>query len=211
MLMFGLDAVAEGYDTTCDQLKTYDGSIPGIFHFVATPPASSTGLRFSVELTPGAPGPLEWSVYVRAGRHVDFGPGDPMPVVTDYDHAVLGITTSSAELLIDGTTEPPFDPTTTYHLALTHRNCPGVVAKVSVEALAGEEVPDAGDPVDGDVDASDAAVLTAESASDAGGCGCRVTRAREGREGWSPLVWAAAALAVSLATRRGRDTRKRNS
>ncbi len=198
MLMVGLDTVAQANNTTCAQLKTIDSSVPGIFHFSATPPSSARGLRFSIEMSPWTAGALEWSAYIRAGQHVTFGVVHQLPAVVGYDRAITGVTSSTAQLVVDDTTEPPFDPTSTYDLALAHRNCPGVTVKVSVEAIEGQSEPDAGTEADGDTGVAEAGVVAATGSTQGAGCGCRIEGETRGSGGRGAAGWEAALL-VSLA------------
>ncbi len=186
MRVVGLDLLGAGIGTTCEQLKSAIGSVPGIFQFAVKPGASSGGLRIHVSLEPFAPGDLEWSLYLRAGEHVQFDSGSPLPVPAVFDRELAAITTADADLVLDGTSQPAFDPTQTYHLALTHRNCPSVTARITAYEVSPAADWDAGD--------GDDSARVRPGGGDAG-CGCRAA-VGAGTDCWS---WLAVAVALRLA------------
>lgn len=160
-LVFGMDSVGQILDTTCGDLLALDASLPSIFQFASG--GGARGLRFDVKLEPAAPGPLRWSMLVRAHRPVGFEIGDtvPAPVARHYDYAVEGIVGTAGSIVIDEHSDPPFDPAASYYLVITHRNCPGVVAGIAAESLPAEV---GGGPKG----------IEAPEPSAAGGCGCRI-------------------------------------
>ncbi len=171
--MFGLDSVAEVLETTCSDLLSLNESLPSLFQFHSKAGEADGGIRFDVDISPVAGGALDWSIFLRANQPVSFDVGEavPVPIVREFDHAVTNITTDSGSIVVDGQSEPPFDPNATYYLVITHRNCPGVEATISAEAVPTEEL-DAGTEGDSGVDAGEAP--NSESSGEvAGGCGCR--------------------------------------
>jgi len=202
MRVAGLDLLGAGIGATCDQIKSAIGSIPGIFQFVVKPGASSGGLRIHVSLEPFAPGDLDWSLYLRAGEHVQFEPGSPLPVPSVYDRELAAITTSDADLTVESTSQPPFDPSQTYHLALTHRNCPSVTARITAYDVWPAAGWDAGDGDDG------GAARPGDDGERGAGCGCRAAVGAE-TGGWMRLS-AATLLGVagSRIRRKGGAKRK---
>ena len=172
-LVFGLDSVAEVLETTCGELLSLNESLPSLFQFHSKAGGADGGIRFDVDISPVAGGALDWSIYLRANQPVSFDVGEavPVPVVRDFDHAVTNITIDSGSIVVDGQSEPPFDPNATYYLVITHRNCPGVEATISAAAIPPEEL-DAGTGGDSGLDAGEGP-NSASSGDVAGGCGCQ--------------------------------------
>ena len=85
---------------------------------------------------------------VRAGRHVGFTLGELLPEATKYDYSVDGITETSGEIVIDETSDPPFDPAQTYYLVIGHKNCPSSSVTVESEDLGVEPPVDPTEPVE---------------------------------------------------------------
>ena len=191
-LMFGLQDLGKANGVSCEEVKKIDLALPSIFQFVAKGSPAAHGVRFRVRLEPVEPGALDWSLYVRRNEHVAFGPGSTLPVVTQYDYVQPGLTAAVGELVVDETSDPPYDSAATYHLILTHRNCPGVAATVEVEDVT-EPGGEAGVADGGGVELSGA-----QEGNDAG-CGCHVD-AREGTGCWG----SAGGLAIAWVARRRR-------
>lgn len=172
-LVFGLDSVAEVLETTCSELLSLNESLPSLFQFHSKAGGADPGIRFDVNISPVAGGALDWSIFLRANQPVSFDVGEavPVPVVREFDRSVTNITTESGSIVVDGQSEPPFDPNATYYLVITHRNCPGVEATISAEAIPTVEL-DAGTENDSGLDPGEAP-SSASSGDVAGGCGCR--------------------------------------
>lgn len=127
--MFGIDSLVMGGGGTC---KDYRGelSLQSLFHFKSTPAPGAKGLRFTVDLRALGGDDLEWGIYVRAGRHVGFSPSVPLGPAAVFDYSVEKLTTAHGEIVIDESSDPPFDPSQTYYMVIGHKNCPVTVATV---------------------------------------------------------------------------------
>ena len=167
-IMFGLGTVGQAFGMTCAQLANLGVHGQSLFHFVGTPAPADTGLRFQVALETLGQGDVSWAMYARRNEHVTFSasPATQLPEIDQYDYKVENLTANSGELVIDASSDPPFDPASTYHMVIVHQNCPTTRATVTTQAMgeggaggaggAGPE-PQATAPVEVD-----------------GGCGCRV-------------------------------------
>ncbi|WP_438019992.1 MYXO-CTERM sorting domain-containing protein [Sorangium sp. So ce315] len=145
--MFGIDSLILGSGASCVEART-QLSLQSLFHFKSTPDPTAKGIRFTVQLQPAGGGDLEWNIYVRTGRHVGFSPTGLLPEATLYDYSVEKITDTYGEIVIDETSDPPFDPAETYYMVIGHGNCPGSFVTVESEDLGVEPPPDPVDPVD---------------------------------------------------------------
>ncbi len=200
--LFGLDTMAMMMGTTCLGARDYGLELSSLFHFRATPEPDHEGVRLSVEMTPQGGANLLWKVYARVGEHVAFSTGG-FPAVFAYDYQTVWFDSTVGELVIDDTSDPPFDPSQTYHFVLVHQNCPIADAVVSVEPSPAMAEPDAG--VDsGVVDASVSADASGP-VDDGGnkGCSCRSASSGSARGGGA-LVLGLVLLVLGLIRRRRR-------
>ncbi|MCA9641560.1 MAG: hypothetical protein KC492_12730, partial [Myxococcales bacterium] len=133
--MLGLDIVASLLGGSCQQAKQYV-SLSSLFHFQATPQADAKGIRFNVNLFPERTNGLDWGIYVRREQHVGFKNTGFIPEVSTYDYAVENLDTRTGELVIDENSNPPFDPSVTYHMVIGHQNCPLSSPEVSFDSLS---------------------------------------------------------------------------
>lgn len=132
--MLGLDIVAQFIGGGCQQAKQFV-SLSSLFHFQATPKADAKAIRFKVDLFPDRASGLDWGIYVRRGEHVGFKSQGFIPEISDFDYAVEHLDTRSGEIVIDENSDPPFDPSVTYHMVIGHQNCPLSSPEVSFESL----------------------------------------------------------------------------
>ncbi len=165
-LVFGLDSVGLILGSSCEELRTL-GSLPSLFQF-RTQLDGGAGIRFDVTLSSLSEGDLDWSLFVRADEPVGLAVGDPIPVpvVRDFDHALRDIRDPFATIRIDHHSDPPFDPSSSYHIVITHKNCPGVEAAITATRWdrSGEE----------------AEPQLSSSIEVGGGCGCGVATRHRG-------------------------------
>jgi hypothetical protein len=199
--MFGLGTVGQGFGMTCAQLAAMGVHGQSLFHFVATPAPADTGVRFQVGLEVLGQGDVSWSIYARRDEHVSFSAVPPvgLPAVDQYDYKVENLTATNGELVIDANSDPPFVPTSTYHMVIVHQNCPNTRATVTSAPLGEGGAGGAGG-------AGPEPQATAPTEVD-GGCGCRVTAPSDAtpRSG----VWASLALLAPLAAAVRRRMRRR--
>jgi Zn-dependent metalloprotease len=205
--LLGLELIAMYMGGSCKLLRdTYGFELTSLFHFSYAVKSTDKAVRFKVDLTPLGSSSNEWNwdIYVRAGDGTTFqtslmGMGDP----DQFDHAVTHITQPKGELVIDGSSQPPLDPTATYYMVILQRNCPTAQALVSVvteqePADAGTDVeePEAGPEQDAGPDAGQPAVNNGTDTTVGGGaCACRA--AGHGGASRGALLFAAAALAAA--------------
>ncbi|MGE0324696.1 MAG: hypothetical protein AB7S68_20415 [Polyangiaceae bacterium] len=134
----------DGVGLACGELKNQGFFQQSMFQFRATPPAGSTGMTIRVELLDGSPSHLSWSVFARRGAPIGMNDDGFLPRVEVFHHSVRNITTRGAELVIDATRLPEFDPKEAYYFTIEHQNCITTQAEVSVEYTWSEPVGGAG-------------------------------------------------------------------
>ncbi|MGK4005744.1 hypothetical protein WMF31_24160 [Sorangium sp. So ce1036] len=209
--MFGLDLVGAGYGVSCSALGK-EISLQSFFHFKSTPPPDAKGIRFDVQLQAPLGGDLDWNIYVRAGRHVAFTSTGSLPEATSYDYSVKELAAGQGEIVIDETSDPPFDPAQTYFLAIGHKNCPDTVVTVKSTDL-GVEPPPPPPPVDEPAGPTEPETGASGGATPepsyprlkprAAGCACRAAEPSAPVAPWAALSGLALAGAAVL-RRRGR-------
>lgn len=210
--LFGLDLLSQALGGGgCEGAKQFGLSLQSLFHYSHTPASGTESVRFSVDVTTLGTGDLEWDIYVRKDEHVSFSPGQFLPRVDRFDYAVTGITETTGEIVVDASSDPPFDPSSTYYAVLVHRNCPNAQAVITAgEAEVTSTGTGGGDasggaPGVGGGDASGGADgengAQPDDADD--GCGCRVVNAPSG-SGWLSLVGSMALVGMVLRRRRRR-------
>jgi MYXO-CTERM domain-containing protein len=195
--MVGFDLLGQAFGADCGTIQAFGIELSSYFHFRVTPDAADQAVRFLVDFG-SATGNLSWNIYVRVGEHVGMEPGGgpfPLPVAAVYDYAVEDITLPTGEIVIDEFSDPPFDPSASYHMVIGQQNCPNVTAIVSTNAVPGE-------PVGGEGGAGGAGGM------DQGGpiivddgCGCEAVGANSDR---SYGAWAALMLGAFAMRRRRR-------
>ncbi|KYF63033.1 hypothetical protein BE11_05845, partial [Sorangium cellulosum] len=132
--MFGIDSLILGSGASCEEARAQI-SLQSLFHFKSTPDPTAKGVRFTVQLQPAGGGDLEWNIYVRTGRHVGFTSTGFLPAATRFDYSVEKITDTYGEIVIDETSDPPFDPAQTYYMVIGHGNCPPSIVMAESEDL----------------------------------------------------------------------------
>ena len=206
-----LGLFAEQFGIPCESIVE-SLQLQSLFHFEATPPEGASGLRFQVDLdaVDSDEGPLRWNIYVRRGDPVGFESFVADGAPTEYDYAVEAITAATADLVVDGASNPPFDPAAKYFLVLTSSNCPAMRAAVSAtlsdDAGTGAGGGGAGGESGAGGDGGSEARSDPSSRDDESGCACR-TATPEGRT--SGASSALLALALGAMLRRLRRARGR--
>jgi MYXO-CTERM domain-containing protein len=202
--LFGLDILAQVFESSCVQVKGFGAELPSFFQFRVTPDAGDEALRFRVDMAPQNGGELSWKIYGRADDAVIFQSGMFLPEVAEFDYVSEPFTATEGEMVIDELSNPPFDPEATYTFVIVHQNCPVSIATLSTDA----PVPMAG--TGGAGGAGTGGEGGAGGGNDAGGqviqdgCGCHLA-------GDAPdSSWPAwLALGLGLAVRRRRRRRSR--
>ena len=200
--MFGLDLLSQLFGASCSALRAGGISLQSLFHFEATPAAGDWGIRFTVDLNPSGGNDLQWGIYVRAGQHVGFTTSGFLPEPTAFDYSIENITDTHAEIVIDETSNPPFDPSQPYFMVIGHANCPTAVATISsgppTEGAGGGGGGGGGGTTTG------AGGNPAEPGpQDDSGCGCRVAGSQSSAPPWAALLGLSLA-AAALRRRQGR-------
>jgi Zn-dependent metalloprotease len=196
--MFGLDLISQVVGATCSSLRAANIGLHSLFHFQSTPAAGDKGIRFSVDMDPSGGSDLEWGIYVRAGQHVGMATGGLLPKPDKFDYSIEKITETHGELVIDASSNPPFDPAQTYYMVIGHANCPLAVATIAASA--------SGDPM-GEGGAGGAGGAGAGGDGDTpkpaedSGCGCRVAGAEAPAASLAALSGLALAAAGALRRR----------
>ncbi|WP_437593054.1 MYXO-CTERM sorting domain-containing protein [Sorangium sp. So ce1000] len=205
--MLGIDSLVSGSGASCAEFRG-QLSLQSLFHFKSKPDQAAKGVRFTVQIEPDRGGDVEWSIYVRAGRHVGFTTGELLPEVTKYDYSVEGITDTSGELVIDETSNPPFDPTQTYYLVIGHKNCPSSSVTVKSADLGVEPPVDPTEPVEPEPAGSTGGAtpdptdpIEEPKAETAAGCACRAAEPSAPVAPWTALAGVALAGAAVLRRR----------
>lgn len=214
--MFGIDFLAGSFGLSCSALREAI-SLQSFFHFKSTPAPGAKGIRFDVRLQALRGGDLDWTLYVRAGRHVAFTSRDFLPEATAYDYSVKNITVDHGKIVIDETSDPPFDPAQTYFLAIGHKNCSEAVVTVKSTDL-GVEPPPPPPPVDEPEESTQPEPGSSGGATPkprdsvrngeplAAGCACRAAAPSAPVAPWAALAGLALAGAAVLRRRGGADS-----
>jgi MYXO-CTERM domain-containing protein len=128
---FGLDTIGAGFGVSCEALQGFGVTLPSLFHYSAAPGAQDVGIRFSLVGEVMGSGDLDYSLYVRRNEPVSFQiSGQGIPEVDEFDYESVE-NDSSAEIVIDASSDPPFDPSARYHLVLVSRSCPALAFEIS--------------------------------------------------------------------------------
>lgn len=170
----------EGLGYECGELRNQGYFQQSLFQFRVTPPGGATGMKLRVELLSGSPAHLSWSLFARGGEHIGMNDDGFLPRVESFNYSVRNITTRSAELVIDDTRLPAFDPEQAYFFSIEHQNC------ITSEAVASVEYtwsPSSGGA--GGVGGS----AGGESGAGAGGAIGGHGNGGEGEQGGQPVDW----------------------
>ena len=205
-IMLGLDIVGQIAGASCAQLRAAGVSLQSLFHFQSTPAAGDRGIRFTVDIDPQGGNNLEWGLFVRADQHVGFATSGFLPKPNAFDYSVQKITATQGEIVIDATSNPPFDPAKTYYLAIANANCPLSVATITSapandppgEGGSGGGTGSGGSGT-GNNDPAD------PPAEDDSGCSCRAAGADDSSSGAPLAAFAGLALALAAVRRRSRS------
>jgi MYXO-CTERM domain-containing protein len=142
--LMGLDTIGQYMGGSCSQVKNYGLFLTSIFQFSHTPKPNDTSAIIDVDLTLMGGGPLDWSLYVHRNELAPYNPGfASMKPSYFHDYAVKNITSPKAQIVIDESSDPPFDPETTYYVAIAHQNCPMATLHVEGKGDGSQEL-DAG-------------------------------------------------------------------
>ncbi len=200
VLVLGLDLIGDLLGGNCSQAKQFGANMQSLFHFSRKPAATDSALRFTVDATTfGGGGDVELVLYVRKGNHVTFKSSGLLPEVNQFDYSVP-VNASTGEIVIDASSDPPFDPSAEYFFAITSSSCPNV--KITV-GTSNEPVPvgtggggtggAGGGGTGGGTDGGDAATDD--------GCGCATPAGDAGHGGFGVLA-VVAALGAAVGRRR---------
>jgi len=119
----GLGFIGQFFGAGCDQVKKYGASLQSAFHLSRSTSADAKSVRFDVTLKPEK-GSLDWAIHVRKGQHVAFSSSKGgFPVVSASDYVVKGLSGAKGSVVIDATSDPPFEPGATYYMVLVHQSC----------------------------------------------------------------------------------------
>ncbi|WP_437736965.1 MYXO-CTERM sorting domain-containing protein [Sorangium sp. So ce1335] len=204
--MFGIDSLALGTGATCQEARGQI-SLQSLFHFKSTPDPTAKGIRFIAQLQPVGGRDLEWNIYVRTARHVGFSSTGFLPEATLYDYSVKKITKTYEEIVIDETSDPPFDPAQTYYMVIGHGNCPASLLTVESEDIGVEPPVEPVDPVDpvepetGSSGATPGPTKYPPAGPREEGCACRAGAPSAPAAPWAALSGAALAAAAVLRRR----------
>jgi MYXO-CTERM domain-containing protein len=196
--VIGLDLIGQLLGGSCSQAKQFGATMQSLFHFSKKPAAGDQALRFTVDATTfGGGGDVELTLYVRKGNHVTFKSGGFLPEVNQFDYS-MPVNASTGEIIIDASSDPPFDPSAEYFFAVTSSSCPNLKITVgtSNEPLSvgtGGGTGSGGGGAGGGTDGRDA------PADD--GCGCATPSGDVGHGGFG-VVAVVAALGAALGRRR---------
>ena len=190
--IFGLDILGQAFGASCSQLQGFGLVIPSLFHYSHTPAGDAVGVKLVVSGTSIGPGSLVVNVYARKNQPVMFSQNGPVPVASDFDHKIE-LTDGSGELVIDASSDPPFDPTATYNFVLDSGSCPTYQFTATAETI----LPASGEGGAGGAGGASAGGGSATGGGGAGGgaesddgCGCTIigSEARSGVGGFLGLL-----------------------
>ena len=128
---FGLETIGAGFGVSCETLKDFGITLPSLFHYSAAPSAGDVGIRFALTDEVLGNGDLDYSLYVRKDEPVSFQiSGQGIPEVDEFDYEAVE-NDSDGEIVIDASSDPPFDPSARYHLVLVSRSCPALAFQIT--------------------------------------------------------------------------------
>ncbi len=205
--ILGLDLLGAAFGANCDTVKGFGVAVPSLFHYSFTPASGDTAIKFTADMTPQGGGDVEYTIFARANQPVEFSPGAGgfIPEVSDFDYSIA-ITSDLGELVIDASSDPPFDPTATYDFVISSTSCPtlGMVASVGPYTPpppaeggggaggggTGGDTGTGGNGADGDDEEDD-------------GCGCKLAT-EQGSSSGAPWLGLAALALLGIGRRRRR-------
>jgi MYXO-CTERM domain-containing protein len=213
--VLGLGELGAYMGSSCGEMKDRGVVMSSLFQFVYTPSPDDTSLTLDFDLTNawGGSDDLDWRVLIRRDQMVTVSPSGGLPVVSAPDYGLFDITTNHAQVVIDATSEPAFDPSVRYYAVVLSESCPTTSLRVAanppeeVIADAGADAaPEAGLAEGGldlrfDSAAEDDLEMTAEL-QPGGGCACG-TRREAGQSAGVTVLALAAALAFARRRREG--------
>jgi len=213
--VLGLGDLGAYMGASCSEMKDRGVVMSSLFQFVYTPSPDDTSLTLDFDLTNvwGGSDDLNWRVLVRRNQMVNVNPSGAVPMVGLPDYAMMDITTNHAQLVIDATSEPAFDPSVSYYAVVLSESCPTTSLRVHAnpptevsEDAGTDAMPESG-PADAGLDlrfdsaTDDDLEMTAEM-QPGGGCACG-TRREVGRFGGATVLALAAAVALVRRRRQG--------
>jgi len=132
--MFGLDQVGQAFGASCDELRAFGLEVQSIFHFSGDAPAGASA-TFHVDMAAAAPGDLSYRLLVKKNGPIAFSNnGGPLPAPGLFDYEVAS-ESASLDLVIDASSDPPFDPEDIYFAVVMSQNCP--VAQLGISLRGG--------------------------------------------------------------------------
>ena len=131
--IFGLDLLGQLFGQDCASVQGLGVSLPGLFHYSFTPAAGDTALKFDADMSPQGGGGVTFTIYARVSDPVSFqaGFGGFLPEIDEFDYSAA-IDSDSGSLVIDASSDPPFDSSKTYDFIVTSTSCPTLAAEFSV-------------------------------------------------------------------------------
>jgi MYXO-CTERM domain-containing protein len=121
--VIGLDLIGQILGGSCAQAQNFGVEMQSLFHFSHKPAATDTALRFTVDVKAMGGGGTDLTLYVRKGQNVTFKSSGFLPVVDKFDYSAP-VTSNTGEIVIDASSDPPFDPNAEYFFILTSKSCP---------------------------------------------------------------------------------------
>ncbi|NUP08327.1 MAG: hypothetical protein HOW73_19930 [Polyangiaceae bacterium] len=209
--LFGLELLGQAFGQSCSSLQQFGLAMPSLFHYSWTPSAGDIGVRFSVTMTPiGGGGGPEYTIFARANDTVRFSSAGGFPSVSVSDYSA-DFDVETGELVIDASSDPPFDPNATYDFVVVSSSCPTLAMEASAgpfEPMVNEGGGGAGGANEGGTNAAGGNDSTGGGGSggdgadddEDDGCGCKTVGAPAGTPVGALL--GLGALAVVVARRR---------
>ncbi len=132
-IVVGLDQLAELAGVGCGDLQQAGIVAQSAFHFSRATSATDTGVHFNVEMDGASD--LAYDVLVRKGNHVTFDTSNMgFPVANAFDVDDMGGGSPTTDVVIDGSSNPPFEPGATYYLVVTSTACSSATLTVTADA-----------------------------------------------------------------------------
>jgi MYXO-CTERM domain-containing protein len=208
-IALGLTNLGYFFGASCGTLQANGIGLHSLFHFKVSPQPGDGGVRFVVDYDPTGGGGLDWGIYVRAGQHLGISDQTLMPTGATWSATHLSDT--HGVLVIDGSSNPPFDPSQDYYMVVGDQSCPISYVTVSTDTM-GSASTSSGAGGNGATGAGGGAAGGAGPGSggddngdnggaDDGGCGCRAAGGAPGAP-WALLAGLGLAGAASARRRR---------
>ena len=136
LTVVGLDLLGQLLGGSCGQLQGFALAGQGTFHLSRTTLPTDSAVHFHLEMNADSPGDLDYQVVIRKGSPVSFkaDPNTGFAAATGLDQLIPS-TSDTEDVVIDGSSTPPFEPGATYYLVVTNTTCSSAKLTISADNI----------------------------------------------------------------------------